>query len=269
MRNGILVPALLAAIAVAAPAAAPRLPAALGIPEADARGYALDAFAGGSVAWWAGKEAFLAAPPAARVALVEQTLAWAKAFVASPAFAQGWAARRAAAKPEPPAAGPSVDAELAAQQSDQQRALREMKAMLAQLPADQRPAMAQTIKEMEATFAAQAKDAQLQGLMRQGLEGERAAAAERHREDLARWERDLPADGRTLVARRLREFLAACDGVVWDAKLRLDPAIGKQRFVDTRLEAKPAEWKLCYRAGREPTEAARRFATAWLAELPR
>jgi hypothetical protein len=38
-------------------------------------------------------------------------------------------------------------------------------------------------------------------------------------------------------------------------------------FADEKLEAKPAEWKLCFRAGKEATGAARAFAEGWLAEL--
>jgi len=38
-------------------------------------------------------------------------------------------------------------------------------------------------------------------------------------------------------------------------------------FDKTEYEAKPREWKLCYRAGRETGEAIRAFAENWLAEL--
>jgi hypothetical protein len=39
---------------------------------------------------------------------------------------------------------------------------------------------------------------------------------------------------------------------------------GTMRFADPRFESKPDQWKLCYRAGREPVEAARAFAAEWL-----
>ena len=42
----------------------------------------------------------------------------------------------------------------------------------------------------------------------------------------------------------------------------------KERFAETRYEMKPSEWKLCYRAGKAPVEAARAFAQGWLKELP-
>lgn len=269
MRRSPLVITLLAAVAFAGPALVVQLPSALDMSEADARGTALDALASGRVEWWAGRDAFLTATPAARVVLVESTLRWTKAFVMSPVFAAGWAERRAAAKPEPPQSAGSADAELAAQREEQRRGIAEMKATLPQMPVDQRTALKETIAQMEAMITAQAKDDTMQGMMREGLEAERAAAAQQHRDDLARWAREFPANPKLLIARRLREFLAACSDVAWDAKLRHDPAIDKQRFVDPAHERRSAEWKLCYRAGRAPVEAARRFTNAWLAELPR
>jgi hypothetical protein len=53
--------------------------------------------------------------------------------------------------------------------------------------------------------------------------------------------------------------------VDFDAKL--EPRDGKLRFVDPQYERKPADWKLCYCAGRPAVEAARAAAQAWLAEL--
>jgi hypothetical protein len=39
------------------------------------------------------------------------------------------------------------------------------------------------------------------------------------------------------------------------------------RFANEDYEGKPAEWKICFRAGKEATEAARAFARSWLTEL--
>ena len=40
-----------------------------------------------------------------------------------------------------------------------------------------------------------------------------------------------------------------------------------QKFADPALEAKPTEWKMCFRAGKPATDAARDFARKWLAGL--
>jgi hypothetical protein len=42
---------------------------------------------------------------------------------------------------------------------------------------------------------------------------------------------------------------------------------GKKVFADAALEARPAEWKLAFRAGKPATEAARTFAQKWLSDL--
>jgi hypothetical protein len=38
-------------------------------------------------------------------------------------------------------------------------------------------------------------------------------------------------------------------------------------FADPAVEAKPSEWKMCFRAGKPATEAARAFAQKWLNDL--
>jgi len=43
---------------------------------------------------------------------------------------------------------------------------------------------------------------------------------------------------------------------------------GKNRvFAAEAFEAKPAEWKMCFRAGKPATDAARAFAQKWLNDL--
>jgi hypothetical protein len=64
---------------------------------------------------------------------------------------------------------------------------------------------------------------------------------------------------------RLRHFLEVSANVAYDA--RLSDRDGKTVFADPALEAKPAEWKLCFRAGKPATDAARSFAQKWLADL--
>ena len=74
-----------------------------------------------------------------------------------------------------------------------------------------------------------------------------------------------PADPRTLVANRLRHFLDVSSDVDYDAQL-VDKD-GKKVFADPALEARPKEWKMCFRAGKPATDAARAFAQKWLADL--
>ena len=74
-----------------------------------------------------------------------------------------------------------------------------------------------------------------------------------------------PPDARTLIAGRLRHFLEVSKDVAYSAPLTEQG--GKRVFVDPALEAKPREWKLCFRAGKPATDAARSFAQKWLSDL--
>lgn len=74
-----------------------------------------------------------------------------------------------------------------------------------------------------------------------------------------------PADPRVALKRAPKEFLDRTARVDYAAALKTSS--GRRVFVDATLEQKPREWKLCFRAGRDACEAARTFATNWMAEL--
>ena len=79
------------------------------------------------------------------------------------------------------------------------------------------------------------------------------------------FEKTYPADPRALVAMRLRHFLDVTKDV--DFAAQLVDKDKKKVFADAALEAKPAEWKMAFRAGKPATDAARAFAQKWLADL--
>src|SRR5258708_2398958 len=96
----------------------------------------------------------------------------------------------------------------------------------------------------------------------------KAARADRTRQyeqELATWKRDFPESAAPVIAKRLREFLAASADVDFAAKLTF--RTGKMVFENQAYEQKPGQWKMCYRAGKEATTAARTAAQAWLKEL--
>ena len=74
-----------------------------------------------------------------------------------------------------------------------------------------------------------------------------------------------PADPRAGLKRALKDFLDRTAGIDYAAALRTES--GKKKFASAALEQKPREWKMCFRAGKEACEAARTFASSWLAEL--
>ena len=90
------------------------------------------------------------------------------------------------------------------------------------------------------------------------------AEADRFRKELSQRLYDMRSV-RGLVRSALREFLQTAGTV--DFSARTESRSGVQVFVNPAHEKKSNFWKLIYRNGKEPTEAAVQFAKAWLAEL--
>ena len=210
-------------------------------------------------------KSFKAAAPSVRASMVTAAFAWAKAYTESAAFKADYDKQRAADTPAPPKVKGSVDDELAAQRAERKKGLEESKKSLAQMPPDMRPQMESTIKQMEAQFAQMDADPQMVAMQRQGVEMQRAEEQKAHEQRVQAHEKRFPADSRALIARRLQEFLAVSQDVDFGAKLVA--AGNRQKFADARYEDQRPEWKLCYRAGKEATVAARASAQAWLASL--
>jgi hypothetical protein len=93
----------------------------------------------------------------------------------------------------------------------------------------------------------------------------RAERTKQYEQELANWKREYPDDPAPAIAKRLREFLAMSADVDFAATLKNQD--GRMLFENPAYEAKPAQWKMCYRAGREATTAARAAVSAWLKEL--
>jgi hypothetical protein len=239
--------------------------AGLGLDEARTRQDVLYALSDGHPNYFPAVRAFKAAAPAVRVTLVKGLLAWTKTYTESAAFKTAYDKQRQSNLPAPPKFKGTVDDELAAQRAEQQKGIDDTKKSLAQMPAEMRPQMEATIKQMEEMLAKNNKDPQMQAMMRQGIEMQRAEKQKSYEQAVANHGKRYPADPKALVARRLQEFLDVSKDVDFGAKLV--PAGSKQRFADPRYEQKPDQWKLCYRAGKDVTDAARQFSQAWLAEL--
>jgi hypothetical protein len=224
----------------------------------------VEAIGSGSVPWYEARDAFLAAPPQTRASLVRGVIEFARAFVATPAFAASWAALRKDHEPAPPKDEGAVAADLAAQRREAEQNVAEMRRQAAAQPAEMRAAMEQAAQALEMQIRAM-DSPEMKAQMALGAQGMAASERARYEEERRAFETGYPADPGVLVARRLRAFLDGCADVDFDAGLvEID---GRKRFELTRYEAKTAEWKLCYRAGRAAVEAARAGATAWLRDL--
>lgn len=252
-----------ALLLVTAVTLAQTLPSQLGLGATDAQGYFLDSIAQGGVSYGSAGKAFVALPTAARVTVVREGLAWARAYADSAAFKTAYAKRRDQQKPEAPTFVGTVDQALKQKQDEQKKQLADSRAMLAQLPADQRAQMESIFKQTET----QMNDPAYVAMMRQGIEMDRASAQKQYQDALAEWQKNYPADPNVLIARRLQLFLTVSADVDFTAKL--EGSGTSKTFVNPAYQQKPSDWKMCYRAGKEPVDAARAAVTDWLKALPK
>ena len=230
----------------------------LGISDRDAGERFLSAVQDGGTPV-AGARQFLALAPAARAAIVTEVAAWAKMYFQSAAFRKAWADTREANKPEAPSGTP--DAQVSKQNADMEKQVAELRQMMASMPADQRKAVEDSIKQLEAT----AKDPAFQAQQKSMAANMNADDQKKYQDDLKQWQQNFPVDASPVLARRLRDFLAQTADVDFDAKLATRD--GTKYFASPQDESKPAQWKMAYRAGRDATTAARAAASAWLKVL--
>jgi hypothetical protein len=94
---------------------------------------------------------------------------------------------------------------------------------------------------------------------------ERAEREKEYQNAVARWKQEYPEDPKPVIARRLREFLQLSADVDFSAKLLTQD--GRSTFENPAYQAKPSQWKMCFRAGKDATAAARAAVQSWLTEL--
>jgi hypothetical protein len=208
--------------------------------------------------------AFRLLPAAARGEAVAAGVAWLKSYVASPEFKQQYAALREAQKPEPPQFDGTPEDEMKRADQEQQQQAEDSKTALAALPADQRAQVEEALKAAQ-VMAARMNTPEMRKTRLDAIKTQRADRTARYREELATWTRTYPENAAPVLAKRLREFLAASADV--DFAATLTPRNGRMVFENPAYEQKPGQWKLCYRAGKEATGAARAAVQAWLKEL--
>ena len=136
--------------------------------------------------------------------------------------------------------------------------------MLATLSPDQRKQVEESLKQMAAALARQQTPEAEQRRV-QMIKAQRANETATYQTRLATWQQDFPDDPRPLVIRRLHEFLDLSASVDFNGRTTGPTHTGS--FVNPAYQSKPDQWKLCFRAGKDGTTAARTAAQAWLKEL--
>jgi hypothetical protein len=126
--------------------------------------------------------------------------------------------------------------------------------------------MAPVVKQMEDTIEQMSKNPQMATMVKQGAANSAIAEQKDYQDQLVKYAKNYPADSRALIASRLHEFLDLTQDLPFDTKLVAGPN-GRLRFADPKYESKPGNWKMCFRAGKEPVQAARAFATDWLHQI--
>ena len=212
------------------------------------------------------KAVFKAASPEQRAAMVRSIVAIARTFTASPEFAKRYALYRDAQKPEAATTARSGDEARSQQQEAMELAIKQALANAAQLSADARKQLEDNIAEMRKQIAELNADPEYRAAVDAATADAARVEAAEHARKLSAFEAEYPADVNALIARRLRQFLLACNDVDYAAQLET----GKdkiQRFVNPAFERRSAEWKMCFRAGKPAVDAARAAANEWLQAL--
>jgi hypothetical protein len=237
-----------------------------GVKEGEVKVRLAEAILGGNVPAYPNAKLYNAATPAARVAFVKAFLATAKAYSETASFKADYARHREGGKPEPPEAKGSAEQQLTGQQAEQRKKLEETKAEISKMPPEMQNQMKEMLKQMEAELNKQAGDSSQKAAMKEALEAEGREEQERYKQRMAEWSADFPEQPNSAIAKRLKEFLALTADIDFNA--RLEPINGgKMRFANPLYESKGSDWKVCYRAGREPVVAARAFVADWLHQL--
>ncbi len=209
-------------------------------------------------------KAFKVLPPAARAQAVTSAAGWVKTYTTTPEFKAQYDTLRKNHKPEAPtwATTPEQDMQKAA--DDQKKQFEESKKIIATLPPDQRKAVEEGLKAA-AEMAAKMDTPEMRKMQLDSLKAERAQRMKEYDADVATWKQQYPDDPKPVIAQRLKEFLTLSADVDYTAKLKTDS--GTSTFENPAYQSKSSQWKMCYRAGKDATAAARAAAQAWLKEL--
>ena len=238
--------------------------ATLGISEGRAKEAVFDSFMADAVSIAGKPAAFTAMPAASRVALVNFALTLARTFAESDEFKRRYADHREANGPEPLPEEPTADAIFAKQRAGFENQVAEMRKLFDQITPEQRATLEEGWADMRRQLDEMEKGErrkQIEGL----LKDQRTEQVRQRDQAMKEFEKTYPADARALIAMRLRHFLDVTKDVDFTAPL-VDKGKNKV-FAAEALEAKPAEWKMCFRAGKPATDAARAFAQKWLDDL--
>lgn len=191
-----------------------------------------------------------------------------KEYVSSKEFIQKYNEYREQRKPSPPEKPKSIAEQKEEFINGMKTNIAEMKKTRSEAPADQKGIYDDIIKALEEQLK-QAEDPsnpmfspEMDVYSQQGYEMQ----MDQYKKDLENWEKEYPINNpNPMVKKWIESFLEKSKDIDFNAQLKTEK--GKQIFVNPAYEKKDYQWKLYFRAGKEPVEAARKFAQSWLSEL--
>jgi len=264
VRQFTVVTSLTVLVLTGAVALAQNVLAQLGQTEASAREYIITEFGEsnerGSLLIVPAYQAYDKLSPAARGQVTTGLYAWTKAYVNSAAFKKAYADKRTESTPQPRLHPGTVDQELKAE-LDSRRAEFE-KGAKDLIAAGQKEFVDSTRKLMD--------DPATASTARTEIEETRAKDKADYDRAMEAWRREFPADPMIVVARHLREFLAATPDVDFAAKATKVIEAGSfyvYEFDNPAYNQKPWQWRWSYSFGPEALNAARTAAAAWVKEI--
>lgn len=203
-----------------------------------------------------------------RVSQVEVIGKYVKDFTATEEFKKRYNEYRESRKPTPPEK-PKLAEELKADyKRDLQKSLEEMNVAKSQAASDQKAMFDETIKMLEQQLKEidNPDNPMFSPQMDEYSKMAYDQQMEQHNKDISEWELKYPVNNpKPLIKIWLESFLEQTNGVDFSAQTAIDKS--RTLFVKQEYERKNNLWKLCYRAGKETTEASRQFADNWLKEL--
>jgi flagellar biosynthesis GTPase FlhF len=203
-----------------------------------------------------------------RASQVEVVGKYVKDFTATEDFKKQYNEYRELRKPSPPEKPKTAEELKNEYKADLQKSLEKMKESKSQAPADQQAMYDETIKMYEEQLK-EIDDPnnpmfspEMDTYSQMGYEQQ----MEQHKKDVAEWETKYPINNpKPLIKIWLESFLEQTKDVDFNAQTAIDK--DRTLFVKQEYERKNNMWKLCFRAGKETTEAGRKFAQTWLGEL--
>ena len=204
-------------------------------------------------------------PVSERTALVRDICAFAKSYSESEEFRKEYLENREGSKPRPPEKPEPVEEMRSRLKKEGEASIKEMEKSIAQMPAEHQEMMKASVEMMKEQVKSYddpnnpmfSKD--MEQMMMQGYE----AQLSQYKTELAEWEKNNPTDPKFIVKKRLEKFMEETKDVDFNAKL-VEGEYGKTVFAKREHEMKSANWKLCFRAGKESVDAARASVKDWL-----